>query len=85
MKKGKPMNDLITRQTAIDALVAIKYRLWEIDIPFPRCPEYVEHHEQIKSVMKLVDEWMKKVIEQPSIQQDQDIDYLVESQDSQNL
>ena len=63
------MSDLIDRQAAIDALKAIRYGLWEIDIPFPTVPEYVEHHEQIKNMMEITDGWIKKLKEQPSAQQ----------------
>ena len=59
------MNDLISRQVAIDALKAIRYGLWEIDIPSPTVPEYVEHHEQIKNMIEITDGWIKKLEEQP--------------------
>jgi len=58
--------DCISRQTAIDALKAIRYGLWEIDIPSPTVPEYVEHHEQIKNMMEITDGWIKKLEEQPT-------------------
>ena len=61
------MSDLIDRQAAIDALRAIKHGLWEIDIPSPTVPEYVEHHEQIKNMMEIVDGWIKRVKEEPTI------------------
>lgn len=48
------MNDLISRQEAIDALDEIQHALWEIDIPSPTVPEYIEHHESVKKVMKVV-------------------------------
>lgn len=58
--------DTISRQAAIDALKAIRYGLWEIDIPSPTVPEYVEHHEQIKNMMEITDGWIKKLEEQPT-------------------
>jgi len=59
------MSDNISRQSALDALRAIRHGLWEIDIPSPAsCPEYVEHHEQIKSMMGVVDGWIKKISEE---------------------
>lgn len=61
------MDVLISRQLAIDVLKAIKYGLWEIDIPSPTVPEYVEHHEQIKNMMEIVDEWIKRINEEPAI------------------
>lgn len=60
-------NDLISRQIAIDALRAIKQGLWEIDIPSPTVPEYVEHHEQIKNMMEIVDGWIKRIKEEPAV------------------
>ena len=38
----------------------IRVKLWDYDIPSPCCPEYVEHHNQIIELMKLVDEKMEK-------------------------
>ena len=38
----------------------IRYALWEVDIPSPTIPEYVEHHEQIQKLIALVDEKMAK-------------------------
>ena len=34
----------------------IRSALWDIDIPSPRVPEYVEHHKQIQEMSALVDE-----------------------------
>lgn len=63
------MNDLISRQTALRALEEINYALWEIDIPSPTVPEYIEHHEQVQKVMTLVDEWARKLIAMPNADQ----------------
>ena len=60
------MDDLINRNVAIDALRAIKHGLWEIDIPSPTVPEYVEHHEQIKNMMEIVDGWIKRIKAEPA-------------------
>lgn len=38
----------------------IREALWEIDIPSPTVPEYIEHHEQVQGVMRLVEEKMAK-------------------------
>jgi len=54
----------IEADRAIDALKAIRYGLWEIDIPSSTVPEYVEHHEQIKNMMEITDGWIKKLEEQ---------------------
>lgn len=56
----------IDKKSAIDALKAIRYGLWEIDIPSPTVPEYVEHHEQIKNMLEITDGWIKKLEEQPT-------------------
>lgn len=46
----------------LDDLERIWDELWEIDIPSPTIPEYIEHHEQVQSVMKVVraieDKWV---------------------------
>lgn len=56
----------IDKKSAIDALKAIRYGLWEIDIPSPTVPAYVEHHEQIKNMLEITDGWIKKLEEQPT-------------------
>ncbi len=61
-------NDLISRQAAIDALDEIRHALWEIDIPSPTVSEYVEHHEQVQSVWKLLDKKQKELYVLPSAQ-----------------
>lgn len=38
----------------------IRYALWEVDIPSPTVPEYVEYHKQIQQLIALVDEKMAK-------------------------
>ena len=62
------MSDLISRQAAIDALDEIRHALWEIDIPSPTVPEYIEHHEQVQSVWKLLDKKQKELYAMPSAQ-----------------
>ena len=67
--------DTISRRAAIDALKAIKYGLWEIDIPSPgNSPEYKEHHNQIQEMMGVVDNWIIKLSDLPSAQPDYDLD-----------
>ena len=44
----------------INDLGDIRMALWDADIPSPTVPEYIEHHEQIQELIKLVDEKMKK-------------------------
>ena len=60
------MNDLISRQAAIEALEQIRYALWEIDIPSPTVPEYIEHHRDVQNVMKRIDEIRDKMERLPS-------------------
>lgn len=62
------MSDPIDRQAAIDALDEIRHALWEIDIPSPTVPEYVEHHKQVQSVWKLLDKKQKELYVLPSAQ-----------------
>ena len=62
------MSELISRQAAIDALDEIRHVLWEIDIPSPTVPEYVEHHEQVQTVWKLLDKKQKELYALPSAQ-----------------
>lgn len=60
------MSDLIDRQAVMDTIDKIKYALWEIDIPSPTVPEYIEHHEQVRSVWELVDKKQKELMTLPS-------------------
>lgn len=53
---------LISKQDAINALNSIYNALWEIDIPSPTVPEYVEHHEGVQKVMKVVMDKMEEII-----------------------
>ena len=62
------VGDIISRQAAIDALDEIRHALWEIDIPSPTVPEYIEHHEQVQSVWKLLDKKQKELYAMPSAQ-----------------
>lgn len=50
-------------EQVITALQDINHALWEIDIPSPTVPEYIEHHEQIQRVMKLVGEKLDAIRE----------------------
>ena len=57
---------MIRRDTAIDELERIRNRLWEIDIPSPTVPEYIEHHEQVQSVMQAVTESVDRIWKEPA-------------------
>ena len=61
--------DYISRNVAINALKAIRFGLWEIDIPSPTVPEYIEHHEQIKNMMEITDGWIKRLMEEPTLKE----------------
>ena len=60
------MDDLISREAALEALDQIRYALWEIDIPSPTVPEYIEHHRGVQSVMTRIDEIRSKMEMLPS-------------------
>ena len=60
--------DCVERQAVIDALDEIRHALWEIDIPSHTVPEYVEHHEQVQSVWKLLDKKQKELYVLPYAQ-----------------
>lgn len=60
--------DLIDKEQALKALEEISYALWEIDIPSPTVPEYIEHHEGVQSVMEVADRWARKIQALPSAQ-----------------
>ena len=53
--------EYISKRYALKALEAIRLALWEIDIPSPTVPEYVEHHEQITDMLTIVDGWKEMV------------------------
>lgn len=55
------MSNVIKKYTALNALRDIYMRLWDIDIPSPTVPEYVEHHEQVQELMQLTNEWIEKL------------------------
>lgn len=44
----------------IDDLNEIFQELWDVDIPSPTVPEYIEHHEQIQGIMAVVKGKIKK-------------------------
>lgn len=61
------MNDLISRETALDAIDRIRLKIWLIDIPSPTVPEYIEHHEQIQHVLEEIAAVRKEVEQLPGI------------------
>lgn len=60
------MSDLIDREQALKALEEISYALWEVDIPSPTVPEYIEHHRDVQKVMGIADMWARKIMALPS-------------------
>lgn len=49
---------------AKEAIKEIREMCWGFDIPSPCCPEYKEHHEQMQTILKLCDKWLKKLEEE---------------------
>lgn len=60
------MDDLIWKQDAVDALEQVLNLLWGIDIPSATIPEYIEHHEQVQSVMAVVRKLKEEIESLPS-------------------
>ena len=44
------------KDLAIETIEQIKYAVWEVDIPSPTVPEYIEHHRDIQNILKFIDE-----------------------------
>lgn len=61
-------NDPIKREAALEALDEIWRALWDVDIPSPTVPEYVEHHEQIKQLLELVEKKKREIEALPPAQ-----------------
>mgnify|MGYP001018318548 CR=1 FL=1 len=38
-----------------EKLVALRELVWDMDIPSPTCPEYVEHHRDIQKILSEID------------------------------
>ena len=64
------MSNVIKKQTSLNALIDIYMRLWEIDIPSPTVPEYVEHHAQVQALMRRTNEWIEKL---QTLEEDDDL------------
>lgn len=45
------MARLIDRRVAIEAIKEIRDKIWDVDIPSPTVPEYIEHHQQMIHLM----------------------------------
>lgn len=59
---------LIKRSDAVKAIDRILEMLWEIDIPSPTVPEYIEHHEDVQSVMKKAKKLKETLEKLPAVQ-----------------
>lgn len=62
------MDELISKEVVIDTLKAVRDLVWDVDIPSPTVPEYIEHHEQMQSIMRNIDILTDKIIKMPSAQ-----------------
>lgn len=58
--------DLISRQAAIDAIEEIRSCIWDVDIPSPTVPEYIEHHKQMQELMDRCDILRSNLVNLPS-------------------
>lgn len=47
----------------IEVLQEIREAVWDVDIPSPTVPEYIEHHKQIQSILALIDSKIKEASE----------------------
>ena len=57
--------DLVSRQVAIDVIEEIRVCIWEVDIPSPTVPEYMEHHIQMQKLMDKCDELKTGLVNLP--------------------
>ena len=53
---------MVKKEDVRRAFDKIKLRLWEIDIPSPTVPEYIEHHEQVTDLMNLVKDLERELL-----------------------
>ena len=58
--------ELISKNLALEAIESIRSCIWDVDIPSPTVPEYVEHHEQMQMLMSKCDSWKKILEREPS-------------------
>ena len=62
---------MMTTNECIGVLKAVRYKVWEYDIPSPTVPEYIEHHKACQDILKYIDgyiELIEKYDGIPSIQ-----------------
>lgn len=59
------MKKWIDKDVAILALRMIKQEVWLVDIPSPTIPEYIEHHEQMQHIMRVIDVLIENISTYP--------------------
>ena len=64
-------DDLISRSLAVEAIENIRRLIWDVDIPSPTVPEYVEHHEQMQMLMRKCDAWLSIIEREHAAQPEQ--------------
>lgn len=62
------MARLIDRRVAIEAIKEIRDKIWDVDIPSPTVPEYIEHHQQMIHLMNECDNKLHELCLLPSAQ-----------------
>lgn len=62
------MARLIDRRVAIEAIKEIRDKIWDVDIPSPTVPEYIEHHQQMVHLMNECDNKLHELYLLPSAQ-----------------
>jgi hypothetical protein len=55
------IKSLEKQEDFIKILFDIQEAIWEIDIPSPTVPEYVEHHNQMQELLALIDTKIKEI------------------------
>lgn len=48
----------VSLDTVQAVLVDLHNKIWDVDIPSPTVPEYIEHHEQMQELMNTVREML---------------------------
>ena len=66
------MARLIDRRVAIEAIKEIRDKIWEVDIPSPTVPEYIEHHQQMIHLMNECDNKLHELYLLPPAQSSDD-------------
>lgn len=51
----------MTKKEYLAELEVIRLKVWEGDIQSPTIPEYIELHETMQGILKLIDDLIKKV------------------------